>query len=195
MGRDLFLRADSVGGSALKDRLSEHCVREGIPSMRGAISAPLVFQPRRFTRHALTFCGMCEQRSVDRLLPGAYMDRIEVHGVIRSGFSRQRECVVGLVALVYASLVVLAAACAFGHVESPGGHAHHGSAEAPPHSALCAWTCQAASDAVAAVGEPMAPGGPLVPLVAWSPDLPAASSPASPLHSRAPPSSPFLRIG
>ncbi len=115
--------------------------------------------------------------------------------LFQSGPSQQRVCLVGFVGLVYASLVILAATCAFGHAGKAVGHAHHGSTEALPHNALCAWSCQAASDAVVAVGEPMAPGESVVQFVALPPDLPAASSSSSPLHSRAPPASPFLRIG
>lgn len=110
-------------------------------------------------------------------------------------FNRQMVLPAVLVALSYVALVVLAAACAFGHGDLSGSHAHHGSPEASPHNALCAWACQATSDAVVAVASPMAASGPVVRLVVLPPHQPASSSFSSVLHSRAPPSIPFARIG
>ncbi|NOT95162.1 MAG: hypothetical protein HOP00_02470 [Nitrospira sp.] len=110
-------------------------------------------------------------------------------------FNRQMVLPAVLVALSYAALVVLAAVCAFGHGDPSSSHAHHGSPEASPHNALCAWTCQATSDAVVAMASPMATSGPVVRLVMLPPHQPASSSSSSVLHSRAPPSMPFARIG
>jgi hypothetical protein len=100
-----------------------------------------------------------------------------------------------LIALSYGALVVLAAACAFGHGDLFGSHAHHGSPEASAHNALCAWACQATSDAVVAVASPMAASGPAVRLVVLPSHQPASSLSSSVLRSRAPPSIPFARIG
>ena len=56
--------------------------------------------------------------------------------MMRSARSRNTMLVAGLVALVYASLAVMAASCALRHVDASSGHAHHGSARAG--SAQCA---------------------------------------------------------
>jgi hypothetical protein len=67
--------------------------------------------------------------------------------MMRSAISRNTVLVAGLVALVYASLAVMAASCALRHGDPSNGHTHHGSDEAAPHNALCAWACQVTSDA------------------------------------------------
>jgi hypothetical protein len=103
--------------------------------------------------------------------------------------------VAGLVALVYASLAVMAASCAFSHVDASSGHAHHSSDEAAPHNALCAWACQATSDA-GLVTEPSALSiSPVAQLVVSSPNQETPSLPSSLLRPRAPPSEPFVFIG
>ena len=115
--------------------------------------------------------------------------------MIRSARSRNTVLVAGLVALVYASLAVMAASCALRHVDPSNGHAHHGSDEAAPHNALCAWTCQATSDA-GLVTEPSALSmSPVVQLVVSSPHQETPSLSSSLLRSRAPPSAPFVLIG
>ncbi len=112
----------------------------------------------------------------------------------RFRFNQQLILPAMAVALTYAALVVLAAACAFGHADMSGLHADHGSSEAAPHSALCAWACQAASDAVVSLPSPMASSGLVVQHVVAPSDPPASSSLAV-LHSRAPPSLPLLVVG
>ena len=103
--------------------------------------------------------------------------------------------VAGLVALVYASLAIMAANCAFGHVDASSGHAHHGSDEAAPHNALCAWACQATSDARLAPEPAALSMSPVVRLVV-SPSHQAISPfSSSLLHSRAPPSVLVVLIG
>ena len=115
--------------------------------------------------------------------------------MIRSASSRNTVLVAGLVALVYASLAVMAASCALHHVDPSNGHAHHGSDEAAPHNALCAWACQATSDA-GLVTEPSALSiSPVVQLVVSSPNQETPSLSSSLLRSRAPPSGPFVFIG
>ncbi|MCX5727579.1 MAG: hypothetical protein NTZ28_01830 [Nitrospirae bacterium] len=113
----------------------------------------------------------------------------------RSAVSRSTVLVAGFVALVYASLAVMAASCAVSHVDPSNGHAHHGSKESAPHNALCAWACQATSDAGLATEPPALATGPVVRLVVSSlnPVIPSHSS--SLLRSRAPPSVPFVLIG
>jgi hypothetical protein len=113
----------------------------------------------------------------------------------RSGGSRSTVLVAGFVALVYASLAVMAASCALSHVDPSSGHAHHGSHEAAPHNALCAWACQATSDA-GLVTEPAAWSmGPVVRLAVSFPHQLASSFSLSLLRSRAPPLVPFVPIG
>jgi hypothetical protein len=103
--------------------------------------------------------------------------------------------VAGFVALIYASLAVMAASCAFNHVDPSNGHAHHGSDEAAPHNALCAWACQATSDA-GLVTEPAAWSmSPVLQLVVSSPNQEIPTLSSSLLRSRAPPSDPFVLIG
>ena len=88
---------------------------------------------------------------------------------MRFARSRSTILVAGLVALVYASLAIMAANCALRHVDPSNGHTHHGSEEAAPHNALCAWACQATSDA-GLVTEPSALSiSPVVQLVVSSP--------------------------
>jgi len=115
--------------------------------------------------------------------------------MIRSARSRNTVLVAGLVALVYASLAVMAASCALRHVDPSNGHAHHGSDEAAPHNALCAWACQATSDA-GLVTEPSALSiSPVVQLVVSSPNQKTPSLSSSLIRSRAPPSVRFVLIG
>jgi hypothetical protein len=115
--------------------------------------------------------------------------------MIRSARSRNTVLVAGLVALVYASLAVMAASCALRHVDPSNGHAHHGSDEAAPHNALCAWACQATSDAGLATEPSALSISPVVQLVVSSPDQEILSLSFSLLRSRAPPSGPFVFIG
>jgi hypothetical protein len=115
--------------------------------------------------------------------------------MMRSARSRNTVLVAGIFALVYASLAVMAASCAFNHVDTSNGHAHPGSHEAAPHNALCAWACQATSDA-GLVTEPSALSmSPVVQLVVSSPNQETPSLSSSLLRSRAPPSALFVLIG
>jgi hypothetical protein len=113
----------------------------------------------------------------------------------RSGVSRSAVLVAGLVALVYASLAAVAASCALSHVDPSNGHAHHGSHESAPHNALCAWACQATSDAGLIPESPALSKGLVVRLVVSSPHQEVPSRSSSLLRSRAPPSVPFVLIG
>ena len=113
----------------------------------------------------------------------------------RFGVSRSSVLVAGFVALIYASLAAMAATCSFSHVEVSSGHAHHGSQDAAPHNALCAWACQATSDAGLVTEPPALSAGSVARLVVSSPNhvIPVHSS--SLLHSRAPPAISFILIG
>jgi hypothetical protein len=113
----------------------------------------------------------------------------------RSAVSRSPVLVAGFVALVYASLAAMAAGCALSHVDPSSGHAHHESHGAAPHNALCAWACQATSDAGLATKPPALSAGPVVRLVVSSPNQVIPSLSSSPFRSRAPPSAPFVFIG
>jgi hypothetical protein len=140
-------------------------------------------------------CSNREQLSVDRVSADAYRSDIVEKVMTRSAVSRSTVLVAGFVALVYASLAVMAASCALSHVDLSSGHTHHGSHEAAPHNALCAWACQATSDAGLVTEPPTLVTGPVVRLVVSSlnPVIPSHSS--SLLRSRAPPSVPFVLIG
>jgi hypothetical protein len=114
--------------------------------------------------------------------------------MMRTGVSQSAVLVAGCVALVYASLAVIAASCVLSHIDPSNGHAHHGSKEAAPHNALCAWACQATSDA-GLVPEPLTLSStPVVRMMFLSPDLEIHSLSSYPLRSRAPPSVPFSLI-
>ena len=103
--------------------------------------------------------------------------------------------VAGLVALIYASLAVMAASCALRHVDPSSDHAHHDSQGAGSHNALCAWACQATSDAGLGPESAALSMSPVVQLVV-SPPPQAISSPSSSLlRSRAPPSVRVVLIG
>ena len=103
--------------------------------------------------------------------------------------------IAGLVALVYASLAIMAASCALWHVDPSSDHAHHDSQGAGSHNALCAWACQATSDAELAPEPPALSMSPVAWLVVSSPHQAISSSFSSLLRSRAPPSGPFAFIG
>jgi hypothetical protein len=115
--------------------------------------------------------------------------------MIRCARSRNTMLVAGLVALVYASLAVMAASCALRHVDPSNGHAHHGSDEAAPHNALCAWACQATSDAGLATEPSALSISPVVQLVVSSTSQKTPSLSSSLIRSRAPPSVRFVLIG
>jgi len=113
----------------------------------------------------------------------------------RSAVSRSTVLVAGFVALVYAGLAVMAASCAMSHIDPSNGHTHHGSDQTAPHNALCAWACQATSDAGLLTASPTLSTGPAVRLVVLSPYQKTPPISSSLLRSRAPPSAPFVHIG
>jgi len=113
----------------------------------------------------------------------------------RRAVSRSTVIAAGFVALIYASLAAMAASCAFSHVDPSNGHAHHGTQESAPHNALCAWACQAISDA-GLIPESLAIStGLVIRLALELPHQEAPSLASSLLRSRAPPSVPFVLIG
>jgi hypothetical protein len=108
---------------------------------------------------------------------------------------RSTVLVAGFVALVYASLAAVSATCAFSHVDPSNSHAHHGSQESAPHNALCAWACQATSDAGLIQESPALSMSPVVQLAVLAPHQEVLSLSSSLLRSRAPPSVFFVLIG
>lgn len=112
-----------------------------------------------------------------------------------SGVSRSTVLIAGFVALLYTSLAVMAVSCALSHVDPSSGHAHHGSHEATPHNALCAWACQATSDTGLVTDPPALATGPITRLVVSSPHQEISSSFSFLLRSRAPPSGRLALIG
>ena len=113
---------------------------------------------------------------------------------MRSSRSRNTVLVAGFVALVYAALAAMAARCAFSHIDTSSGHTHHSSHEATPHNALCAWACQATSDAGLVPELPALSMSPVVQLVVSSPHQEIPSSFSSLFHSRAAPLVPSVII-
>jgi hypothetical protein len=112
-----------------------------------------------------------------------------------SGLSPSAVLVAGFVTLVYASLAAVAASCALSHVDPSNGHAHHGSQESGPHNALCAWACQATSEAGLIPEWPTLSMGPVARLVVSPLNQVVPSHSSSLLRSRAPPSMLFVFIG
>ncbi|THI88280.1 MAG: hypothetical protein CAF41_006170 [Nitrospira sp. CG24A] len=115
--------------------------------------------------------------------------------MMRSARSRHTVLVAGLVALVYASLAFMAAGCALRHIDPSNGHTHQSSHETAPHNALCAWACQATSDAGLTTESASLATELVVRLVVSSPNQETPSLSSSLLRSRAPPSGPFVPIG
>ena len=113
----------------------------------------------------------------------------------RSSVSRSTVLVAGFIALAYVSLTALAASCALSHIDSSSSHAHHGSQESGPHTVLCAWACQATSDAGLIAALPPLSTGPVVRLMLTSPNQNILVRTSSLLHSRAPPAVSCILVG
>lgn len=113
----------------------------------------------------------------------------------RSGVSRSTILVAVFVALVYASIASVAASCALSHVDPSNDHAHHGTQKSASHNALCAWACQATSNAGLIPESPMLSTGLVVRLMVSSPHQEVLSLSSSLLRSHAPPLVPFALIG
>ena len=141
------------------------------------------------------FCSIREQASVDRSSTDAYRYTVMERRMTRLHRSRNTVLIAGFVALVYASLAAMAASCAMYHVDPVSSHVHHGSHEAAPHNALCAWACQATSDAELTTEPSPLSMGPVVQLVVSSPHQETSSLSSSLLRSRAPPSIRSVLIG
>jgi len=112
----------------------------------------------------------------------------------RSALSQKSIAVVGVV-VVYSTLAVMSASCGFDHAVVSGGHEHHGSQGPPAHDPLCAWACQVTFNADVAMESPASSIEPVVQLVVQVPPQFASAGFFSLLHSRAPPSLPFILLG
>lgn len=108
---------------------------------------------------------------------------------MHSGFSTRAMSAAGLVAVVSPALAVGTTDCVLIHAAHAGSHGHHDPHDATPNNAFCAWACQATSDAA------LVPTLSLQQVVQLLADFSRQRFPsfsASPLHSRAPPSVPFV---
>lgn len=97
---------------------------------------------------------------------------------------RPQTLTAGLLAATYAGLLMLAAICSMGQLPA-SAHDHHGSHA--PHSLLCAWACQAASDEQGGDVETVAVFRPLILLTLLPPPSPLPSIDPTGCPSRAPP--------
>jgi hypothetical protein len=114
---------------------------------------------------------------------------------MRTGFSRRVIVAAWLLALVYAALVVVATGCAAGHAAHAGAHDGHDSQGAVPHNAFCAWACQSTSEASLVAEPPSLSTGQVALLLAVFPHHESSEISSLPLHTRAPPTMPFVFIG
>jgi|CXWL01.1.fsa_nt_gi hypothetical protein len=111
------------------------------------------------------------------------------------GRSIHRTVIVG-VALIYVALSVMNASCMLTHAQQVlNDHHHHSHDGSSPQNAFCAWACQATADTIAEGGPQLA----VRDLVSGPAEFTSAGLPystySSAIHSRAPPSVFFVRIG
>jgi len=119
---------------------------------------------------------------------------IQIH-VRRSRRSFQYLSVAGCAALLYVVLVVLGSSCTLSYGDvSQSHHQHHGDDGSSAANPFCAWACQAAADAVAEVSPSLAAGDLVIGPVECSSAGLILSTRSSAMHSRAPPSSFFVRL-
>ena len=113
--------------------------------------------------------------------------------MIRFMTRSRRAWLIGLMAVVYSTLLVMAAGCALAHADLSQSHQHHHSGQGSSglHS-LCAWACQATADAVAAIGPPPTVTGILVGSIHLSPYQFIQLADYSTVSPRAPPSIPVV---
>jgi hypothetical protein len=102
--------------------------------------------------------------------------------------------VAGCAALIYVVLLAMSAGCALAHAGGVQHHQHHGNESSSTQNVFCAWACQATADIGVAVGASLA----VAELVRWHEAIPlrrsvSFSSPST-FHSRAPPSTFFVRL-
>ena len=116
--------------------------------------------------------------------------------VNRSRHSLPHLSIAGCAGLLYAVLLVLGGSCNLVHGDLTQSHQHHHADESSSAAdQFCAWACQATADTIAEAGPPLAVKD-LVsgPVDFSSPEL-LLSIDSSAIHSRAPPSISFVRLG
>jgi hypothetical protein len=114
----------------------------------------------------------------------------------RARRSHQTLCLIGLVTLVYGALLVMGASCALAHADqSQSQQHHHGEQESSAQNVLCAWACQATADTTVTIGPPSSVSELVVGFSNLVSDPQIDSTASSTAHSRAPPSTPFVRLG
>lgn len=114
----------------------------------------------------------------------------------RSRISHPSRYLIGLVTFVYSVLLVMAAGCALAHADrSQSQQHHHGEQGSSTQNSLCAWACQATADTAVAIGSPSTVAELVVALSILVSDQPILSISSAMVHSRAPPSIPFFRLG
>lgn len=104
--------------------------------------------------------------------------------------------IAGCAALLYAVLLVLGSSCNLVHGDlNQSHHHHHTDEDSSAADQFCAWACQATADTVAEAGPPLAVRDlDSEPAEFTSSEL-VFSAYASAIHSRAPPSISFVRLG
>jgi hypothetical protein len=116
--------------------------------------------------------------------------------VNRSCHSLPHLSIAGGAVLLYAVLLVLGSSCNLVHGDLSQSHQHHHADESSSAAdQFCAWACQATADTVAEAGPPLAVRDlDSEPAEFTSSEL-VFSTYASAIHSRAPPSISFVRLG
>lgn len=102
----------------------------------------------------------------------------------------------GCAALLYALLLFLGSSCNLVHGDLNHSHHHHHADEGSSAAdQFCAWACQATADTVAEAGPPLA----VTDLISGPAEFTSTelllSIDSSAIHSRAPPSLSFVRLG
>ncbi|MBS0181545.1 MAG: hypothetical protein JSS39_04035 [Nitrospira sp.] len=116
--------------------------------------------------------------------------------MMRSHVCCRKVWLVELVTLIYSALLVMAAGCALDHADPSQNHQHHHSEErSSDHNLLCAWACQATTDAAEASEPPPAAAGLAVGPADFDSHRLCLLPLSSTLQARAPPSVPFIRLG
>jgi hypothetical protein len=115
---------------------------------------------------------------------------------MRSHNSHHAVWLVGLVTLIYSTLLVMAAGCALAHADGSQNHRHHNNEQGSSNqNLLCTWACQATADTAEASGCPPT----VAELVVGPADLVYGQlcllQRSSTLQTRAPPLIPLVRLG
>ncbi len=116
--------------------------------------------------------------------------------VNKSRHSLPHLSIAGFAVLLYAVLLVLGSSCNLVHGDLNQSHQHHHADESSSAAdQFCAWACQATADTVAEAGPPLA----VKDLVSGPAEFSSTELllliDSSAVHSRAPPSISFVRLG